>query len=119
MDARPLRFHEFARLTEVLGAVARAEGLAVPGFRSPPRRSGLLRSIRRDARGTATVAVVLRGRPAAAVVADLLDGVVAVNALDDRRARRLRARVRERLASEGLPLDEAAPIAVVPTASAA
>ena len=118
MDSRPLRFHEFARLTELLGSVAREEGLVVPGFRSPPRRSGLLRSIRRDARGTATVAVALRGRPAAAVVADLLDGIVAVNALDDRQARRLHTLARARLAADGLPVDAAPPV-VASTASAA
>jgi hypothetical protein len=62
----------------------------VPGFRTPPRLVGLDRTVRRHADG-ATVSVRVRGRPWAATVADMIDGVVAVNDLDARQANRLRA----------------------------
>jgi hypothetical protein len=62
-----------------LAAAARAGGFTAPRFRSPPRVPGRLRTIRRHADGTATVSVVLRDRPWSAVVADMIDGFVAVN----------------------------------------
>ena len=40
---------------------------------------GRVRTIRRHGDGSATVSVVLRGRPWAAVVADMIDGFAAVN----------------------------------------
>lgn len=55
-------------------------GLVVPGFRSPPRRPGAVRTVRRQP-GGALVAVVWQGRPATAVLADMIDGVVLVNGL--------------------------------------
>ena len=70
----------FARAVQVLAATARALGLVVPGFRSPPRLGGVQRSIRRWP-GGATVAVVVRDRPWPAVQADLVEGVVAANDL--------------------------------------
>jgi len=69
----------FAKIAQELVGVARSEGLIVPTFRSPPRSSGLRRSIRRRPDGSATVSVALRGRPAAAVVADMIDGLAAAN----------------------------------------
>ena len=65
---------------------ARALGLVVPGFRSPPRLVGVQRSIKRW-HGGATVAVVVRGRPWPAVQADLIEGVVAANGLVPARLR--------------------------------
>ena len=70
----------FARAVQALAAAARAHGLVVPGFRSPPRLRGVQRSIKRWP-GGATVAVVVRGRPWAAVQADLVEGIVAANGL--------------------------------------
>ena len=77
MQSSSLRF---VRAVQALGAAARAEGLAVPGFRSPPRLRGVQRSIKRWP-GGAMVAVVVRGRPWPAVLADLVEGVVAANGL--------------------------------------
>src|SRR5215470_16895503 len=70
-----LRFAEVARR---LGAAAHAHGLAVPAFRSPPRTAGVARTLRRYPGGT-VVSVRLRGRPFPAVVADMVDGVLAAN----------------------------------------
>ncbi|MEA2844091.1 MAG: hypothetical protein QOJ69_1762 [Actinomycetota bacterium] len=71
----------FAAAARLLAAEARERGLAVPGFRSPPRLVGADRSLRRRADGSAVVAVRLRGRPIEAVVADMVDGLLAANDL--------------------------------------
>jgi hypothetical protein len=87
MEPTSLRF---ARLARSLAEAARAQGLRAPTFRSPPRLAGVTRSIAR--RGpTVTVAVALRDRPWPAVVADMVDGVVAANRLAGVRADRARA----------------------------
>ena len=62
----------------------------MPTFRSPPGISDVQRSIRRRG-GSATVAVVLRGRPWGAVLADMIEGIVAANRLDRTRADTIRA----------------------------
>ncbi len=77
-EANPLLFAASAR---TVGEAARAMGLRVPAFRSPPRLVGADRSIRRHADGGATIAVRLRGRPDVAVTADMIDGVVVSNRL--------------------------------------
>jgi hypothetical protein len=77
MQSSSLRF---ARAVQTLAQTARALGLTVPGFRSPPRLAGVQRSIKRW-HGGATVAVVVRDRPWAAVQADLIEGIVAANGL--------------------------------------
>ena len=87
MEATSLQFAATAR---TIGAAARERGLVVPGFRTPPRRPGIVRRVRRGPDGEATVGVVSRGRPAQAVVADLIEGVVVVNQLDGVDAARLR-----------------------------
>jgi hypothetical protein len=79
----------FVRAVQAIGAAARAEGLTVPGFRSPPRLLGVHRSIRRWP-GGAMVAVVVRDRPWPAVLADLVEGVVAANRLQGPEADRAR-----------------------------
>jgi hypothetical protein len=81
----------FARIARRLAEAARAEGLRAPMFRSPPRVEGVTRTIRRGPRGAATVSVVLRGRPWAAVSADMIDGVVVTNGLRGVAADRARA----------------------------
>ncbi len=76
VPADPVRFATAARR---LGAEARRRGLAVPGFRSPPRLAGVDRSIRRRPDGAAVVAVRVHGRSIEAVVADMVEGVLAAN----------------------------------------
>ena len=64
--------------------------LVVPGFRSPPGIDGVHRTLRFRG-GVPTVAVALKGRPWSAVVADMIDGVVAANHLQGVKADRARA----------------------------
>jgi hypothetical protein len=90
MEATSLRFAAAAR---TLGHVARRQGLTVPGFRSPPRLAEVDRSLRRRADGGATVAVRLKGRPWVAVLADMIDGVIAANGLEGADAARARTRL--------------------------
>ena len=87
MEANALRFAAAAR---ALGAAARARHLLVPGFRSPPRIAGAERTLRRSPGGRVSVAVRLRERPFAAVVADMVEGVVVANELDGTEATRVR-----------------------------
>jgi hypothetical protein len=87
MEARALRFSSAVR---TLGQAARARGLVVPGFRSPPRLTGAERTLRRRADGGITIAVVLRGRPFVAVVGDMIEGIVVANQLDGTAATRAR-----------------------------
>ena len=95
----------FARAVQTLAGAARAHGLLVPSFRSPPRLVGVLRSIKRWD-GGATIAVVVRGRPWPAVQSDLIEGVVAANGLVPPDSDRARAELW--LALEGAPADEEA-----------
>ncbi len=81
---------QFAATVRTLGGAARARGLVVPGFRSPPRVPGAERTMRRRPDGGATVAVVVKGRPYQAVIADLIEGIVVVNDLDGAEATRVR-----------------------------
>lgn len=76
----------FASLARRLNEASRGLGLACPGFRSPPKRPGCRRTIRWERDGSATVSVALRGRPTIAVVADMVDGVVAAGRLRGRDA---------------------------------
>ncbi|MDP6480524.1 MAG: hypothetical protein QF522_01475 [Acidimicrobiales bacterium] len=87
MDATTLRFAEAARS---LGMAARLRGLQVPTFRSPPGITDVQRSIRRRGQSS-TVAVVLKGRPWAAVVADMIEGILVANRLDNGRADMVRS----------------------------
>lgn len=96
IEITSVRFAAFARR---LSEAARGLGIEPPGFRSPPRRAGMRRSIRREADGTATVSVALRGRPAIAVVGDMIDGVLATSGLDGVEAGQARDRLWEAVAS--------------------
>ena len=87
METTTLRFAEAAR---TLGRAARLRGLEVPTFRSPPGLAEVQRSIRRRG-SSATIAVVVRGRPWGAVVADMIEGVIAANGLSRARADTVRA----------------------------
>jgi hypothetical protein len=71
----------FAAAARALGEVARARGLQVPGFRSPPKLREVDRSIRRRRDGGATVAVQVADRPWPAVLADMVEGIVVANRL--------------------------------------
>jgi hypothetical protein len=105
MEPTSLRF---ARLARRLGEAAQAQGLRAPTFRSPPRVPGVTRTIRRGGGGgrggsggggggggggasTATVSVVLRGRPWAAVTSDMIEGTLVANDLTGVAADRTRA----------------------------
>jgi hypothetical protein len=93
----PIRFAELARR---IGAAARAAGLVVPAFRSPPRRPGVPRTIRRLPGGP-VVAVRLRSRPLADVVADMVDGVLVANGLRGDAAARVRATLLQAIGGAG------------------
>jgi hypothetical protein len=86
VEAGALLFSQAARR---LGAATRAAGLTVPAFRSPPRVAGALRTIRRYP-GGAVVAVRIRGRSLAEVASDMVEGVLAVNRLDEAAAAPMR-----------------------------
>jgi len=79
----------FAHAVRTLSESARLQGLAVPTFRTPPGLPGAARTIRRTRRGV-TVAVRVGDRPWVAVLADLVDGVVAANGLHGAQAIRCR-----------------------------
>ena len=77
---------EFAVLARRLADEARRLGLVPPAFRSPPGADGPTRAVRRHRERSATVVVRRRGRPAAAVAADMVEGVVVANRLAGPRA---------------------------------
>ncbi len=72
---------DFAGTARWLAVAARARGLQVPGFRTPPRQAGCNRTIRRYPDGTALVAVRMKGRLWDDVVDDLIAGILMVNDL--------------------------------------
>ncbi len=82
----------FTHVARQLGAAARAAGLVVPAFRTPPRRAGATRTIRRLPGGP-IVSVLVVGRPFGVVVADLVEGVVVANDLVGDAAMRVRTRL--------------------------
>jgi hypothetical protein len=81
---------DFAGAARALTRSARRMGLVGPSFRCPPRLVGVDRTIRRRPDG-AIIAVRLRGRPWAAVLADMIEGVIVTNALQPPAADRVRA----------------------------
>lgn len=80
----------FAEAARQLSDQARGLGLLVPAFRSPPRIVGLTRTIRKRADGSVSVAVAFKNRPWSAVLADMIEGVVAGNELTGAVAARAR-----------------------------
>ena len=70
----------FTTAAQLLGAVAGRSGLISPGFRSPPRVVGVQRTIRRR-QGGGVVAVTIKGRSLAGVLADMIEGSVVHNDL--------------------------------------
>jgi hypothetical protein len=83
---------DFALTARLLAREARRLGLIPPGFRAPPRLLDADRTLRRHAGGS-TVAVRLRGRPWAAVVADMIEGIVVANGVRPPEADRLRGQL--------------------------
>lgn len=84
---------DFAHAARRLTRAAVRRGLVGPSFRCPPRLVGVDRSIRRrrDADGGgAVVAVRVKGRPREAVLADMIEGIVATNQLKPPVADRVR-----------------------------
>ena len=79
----------FAHAARTLTREARRRGLVGPSFRCPPRLAGVDRTLRRRP-GGGVVAVRVRGRPWPAVLADMIEGVIAVNGLTPPRATRVR-----------------------------
>ena len=98
----------FAATARRLGDAARAAGLAVPAFRSPPRVAGALRTIRRYPGGT-VVSVQLRDRSHEAVAADMVEGVVVTNRLSGDAALRARTVLSEAIAGLGTAERASAP----------
>ena len=90
----------FAAAARMLAMEARALGLEVPGFRSPPRLAGADRSLRRRPGATPAVAVRLQGRPFAAVAADMVEGIVVANGLTGSEAGEVRQRLLAVVATE-------------------
>lgn len=80
----------FSDTVRCVVALSRRGGLDVPVFRSPPGRVGVDRTIRRRGERPPVVAIARSGRPLAAVQSDVIEAVVVVNSLDDRRADRFR-----------------------------
>jgi hypothetical protein len=73
----------FSAAVRAVGQEARRMGLVVPAFRAPPRLPGVDRTLRRS-RGEPIVAVRLRGRPFADIVADIVEGVLVANGVPRR-----------------------------------
>jgi len=74
---------EFAALARAIASTTRQMALAVPGFRCPTRIVGVDRTMRRFAGDevAGVVAVNIKDRPLAAVVADMIEGVITLNRL--------------------------------------
>lgn len=81
----------FVRTCQALTSSCRRIGLAAPSFRSPPGLAGATRTIRRRRSGAPVVAVRHLGRQPAAVVADLVEGVLVANAITGSEAMRVRS----------------------------
>lgn len=89
----------FAQAARALAGAARRRKMVAPSFRCPPRLVGVDRSVRRRS-GGAVVSVRVRGRPFFAVIADMIEGFVLVNALTAPAADRARAEMWDVLLAE-------------------
>ena len=90
---------DFAHAARTIGREVRRRGLVAPSFRCPPRIQGVDRSLRRVRTG-AVVAVQLKHRPWAAIVGDMIEGVIVTNELQPPRSDRLRAELWQALGFE-------------------
>jgi hypothetical protein len=84
----------FAHAARTLASESRRRGLVGPSFRCPPRLVGADRTLRRRP-GGAVVAVRIRGRAWPAVLADMIEGVIAANDLTPPLATRVRTELWE------------------------
>ncbi|MCU1400090.1 MAG: hypothetical protein JWN62_3199 [Acidimicrobiales bacterium] len=94
---------EFAQAARMLTTEAQRRGLVGPSYRCPPRIVGVDRSLRRHASGV-VISVKLRGRPWAAVLADMIEGVIVANGLNATQAIRLRGELWTALGFEATPV---------------
>jgi hypothetical protein len=83
----------FLEVSRALSSVAAELGMEAPSFRCPPRTPGVDRTVRRWSGGGA-VAVRRRGRAAATVVEDMVEGVVVITGLPPDTAAAARSRLR-------------------------
>lgn len=97
----------FAETVRQLGMAVRDQGLVMPSFRSPPRQIGRRRTLTRHPDGSATVSVMVRNRVWEAVLADMIEGVVAANQMDGVDAEVLRDQLWETLEGESAQRDAA------------
>jgi hypothetical protein len=81
---------DFAQAARLLSRATRRLSFTAPGFRCPPRLVGVDRTIRRRETGS-VVSVRVKGRPQAAVLADMIEGIVVSNGLVAPDADRLRS----------------------------
>jgi hypothetical protein len=89
----------FAAVARALSDEARNLGLETPGFRSPPRRSDVDRSVRRRPGHPPAVAVRIAGRPLASIAEDMVEGVVVANHLAGVAADEVRNELRRAVAA--------------------
>ena len=94
VSMEPSTTASFASAARTLADEARRCGLVGPSFRCPPRLVGADRTLRRRP-GGAVVAVRIRGRPWPAVLADMIEGVIAANGLTPPLATRVRTELWE------------------------
>jgi len=99
-ESRTGRCLAFAEAARQLGMAVRGQELVVPSFRSPPREVGRRRTLARHGDGSVTVSVMVRTRIWEAVLADMIEGVVAANQLDGIDAEVLRDQLWESLEGE-------------------
>ena len=104
----------FAEAGRRLVAAATALGVQAPSFRTPPRVAELDRTIRRASDGSVLVSVRSRGRPPQAVLADMIEGVIAANNLQPTEATQVRNELWQATADIG---DQAAPTELVAPAT--
>ena len=97
---QPSTTARFAHAARTLTRAARRRGLVAPSFRCPPRIVGADRTLRRRP-GGGVVSVRVRERPWPAVLADMIEGVVAVNGLSPPAATRVRTELWEEVTHDG------------------
>ncbi len=104
-DPSTLSTVEFAALARAIASTARQLGLATPGFRCPTRIIGVDRTMRRFTGDEVAgiVAVNVKDRPLAAVVADMIEGVVMLNQLSPVHAAQVRGALWNSLESANAP----------------
>ena len=90
----------FAEAARQLGMAVRGQELDMPSFRSPPREVGRRRTLARHDDGSVTVSVLVRNRVWEAVLADMIEGVVAANRMDGIDAEALRDQLWEAVQGE-------------------